>query len=142
MRCELLELVIRFKKERYGVTPKEDLMEAFFKSILEQDRAPIVVCDLQSTVIYMNRVAIARYRCDLTGKSVKSCHPAAANEKIDRVLEWFGESREHNIVYTYRNNEENKDVYMVALRDDSGALIGYYEKHEYRNRETAKLYDL
>ena len=30
---------------------------------------------------------------------------------------------------------------MVALRDDSGTLIGYYEKHEYRNRETMALYD-
>jgi len=33
-------------------------------------------------------------------------------------------------------------VYMIALRDESGKLIGYYEKHEFRNRETAKLYDL
>lgn len=33
-------------------------------------------------------------------------------------------------------------VYMVALRDDAGQLIGYYEKHEYRNRETMKVYDL
>lgn len=31
---------------------------------------------------------------------------------------------------------------MVALRDDAGKLIGYYEKHEYRNRETMKIYDL
>ena len=31
---------------------------------------------------------------------------------------------------------------MVALRDGEGKLIGYYEKHEYRNRETAKLYDI
>jgi hypothetical protein len=31
---------------------------------------------------------------------------------------------------------------MVALRDEKGALIGYYEKHEYRNRETAELYFL
>ena len=33
-------------------------------------------------------------------------------------------------------------VYMVALLDDAGKLIGYYEKHEYRNRETMKLYDI
>lgn len=33
-------------------------------------------------------------------------------------------------------------VYMVALRDDAGKLIGYYEKHECRNRETMKIYDL
>lgn len=117
-------------------------MEQLFKSILEQDKAPVVVCDTESTIKYMNPAAIARYKADLTGKDLKSCHPAAANEKIDRVLEWFGKSRDNNIVYTYRNDVENKDVYMVALRDDNGDLIGYYEKHEYRNRETAKLYDI
>jgi hypothetical protein len=31
---------------------------------------------------------------------------------------------------------------MVALRDDAGELIGYYEKHEYRNKETSELYDM
>ena len=117
-------------------------MEKLFKSILEQDRAPIVVCDMESTVVYMNPSAIERYKVDLTGKSIKRCHPAEANARIDQVLEWFKASRDNNIVYTFRNDEENKDVYMVALRDDCGNLIGYYEKHEYRNRETAKLYDL
>lgn len=118
------------------------MLEQLFKSILEQDKAPVVVCDMQSTVLYMNPAAIARYHVDLTGRSVKSCHPAAANEKIDRVLAWFGESTENNIVYTFRNDQENKDVYMVALRDAEGNLIGYYEKHEYRNRETMRLYDM
>lgn len=118
------------------------MLEQLFKSILEQDKAPVVVCDMQSTVLYMNPAAIARYHVDLTGRSVKSCHPAAANAKIDRVLAWFGESPENNIVYTFRNDQENKDVYMVALRDAEGKLIGYYEKHEYRNRETMRLYDI
>ena len=44
-------------------------------------------------------------------------------------------------IYTSFNPKENKDVYMVALRDDDGNLIGYYEKHEYRNNETMKKYD-
>jgi PAS domain-containing protein len=118
------------------------MMEQLFKSILEQDKAPIVVCDMESTVVYMNPSAIARYHRDLTGKNIKICHPAAANERIEQVLAWFAKSRDNNIVYTFRNDEENKDVYMVALRDGDGALIGYYEKHEYRNRETAKLYDI
>lgn len=38
-------------------------------------------------------------------------------------------------------DKENKDVYMVALHDDTGVLIGYYEKHEYRNIEK-RLYDI
>lgn len=118
------------------------MLEQFFKSILDQDKAPIVVCDMKSTVVYMNPSAISRYKRDLTGKSIKMCHPAAANERIEKVLQWFEKSTDNNTVYTFRNDEENKDVYMIALRDGDGALIGYYEKHEYRNRETAKLYDI
>lgn len=117
-------------------------MLELFRSILEQDPAPVVVCDLQSTVVYMNPAAIRRYHTDLTGKNVKSCHPAAANEKIDRVLDWFKKSKDNSIVYTFRNDKENKDVYMVALRNAAGELIGYYEKHEYRNCENGKLYDM
>lgn len=117
-------------------------MYQLFKSILQQDRAPIVVCDMSSTVVYMNPAALAKYRVDLTGKSIRSCHPSAANEKMDAVLEWFGKSKDNNLVYTFRNDRENKDVYMVALRDDDGELIGYYEKHEFRSAETAPLYDI
>jgi len=117
-------------------------MYQLFKSILQQDRAPIVVCDMSSTVVYMNTAALAKYRVDLTGKSIRSCHPSAANEKIDAVLEWFAKSKDNNLVYTFRNDRENKDVYMVALRNDDGELIGYYEKHEFRSAETAPLYDI
>ena len=114
----------------------------FFKSVIDSDKAPVVICDLEHTVVYMNPASISRYRTDITGKSIKSCHNADSNAKIDRVVAWFKEGKDNNIVYTSRNDKENKDVYMVALRDDTGELIGYYEKHEYRNRETAELYVL
>lgn len=118
------------------------MIEQYFKSIIDQDTAPVVVCDLDSTIIYMNPASVKRYHGNLTGRNLKTCHNADSNEKIERVLAWFGESVDHNIVYTSRNDKENKDVYMVALRDDSGRLIGYYEKHEHRNRETAELYNI
>lgn len=117
----------------------------FFKSVIEQDRNAVVICNLNHEIIYMNPTAIERYAkhggAELVGKSLLDCHNPQSCQMINRVLGWFGESKENNIVYTYRNEKENKDVYMVALRDDDGALIGYYEKHEYRNAETAKLYD-
>ena len=118
------------------------MLHKLLKSVADQDNAPVVICDLDSVIVYMNPAAIARYHGNLTGKSLKACHNADSNQKIDRVLAWFAESTEHNRVYTSRNDRENKDVYMVALRDDDGTLIGYYEKHEYRNRETADLYDM
>lgn len=37
-------------------------------------------------------------------------------EIINRVILWFNESTENNIIYTFYNEKENKDVYMVALR--------------------------
>lgn len=117
----------------------------FFKSVLEQDTAAVVLCDLSHTIVYMNPAAIARYAkrggAALVGSSLLDCHNPQSNEMIQKVVAWFAQGKSHNIVYTYRNDKENKDVYMVALRDDGGALIGYYEKHEYRTRETKKLYD-
>ncbi len=116
------------------------MLNKLFKSILEQDRAPIVVCDMDSIIVYMNPSAKERYHRDLTGSSLKDCHNAKSNEMIEKVLAWFDESKDNNIIYTYHSDKENKDVYMVALRDDDKNLIGYYEKHEYRNRETVGLY--
>ena len=117
----------------------------FFKSVIDQDRSPVVLCDLKHTVLYMNPAAISRYAsrggAALIGKSLMCCHNQESCDTINRVLEWFASDPSHNIIYESRNDKENKDVYMVALRDDGGNLIGYYEKHEYRSRETAKLYD-
>ena len=118
------------------------MLEAFLKSVIDQDPAPVVICGLDSVIVYMNPSAIARYHGDLTGKDLRACHNAESNEKIDRVLNWFSEDRAHNRVYISRSEKANRDVYMIALRDETGRLIGYYEKHEYRARETAAFYDL
>lgn len=120
-------------------------LEKYFKSIVEQDECAVVVCDPEHTIIYMNPAAVSRYAksggAGLVGKSLLSCHNLQSAGMIERVVSWFEESREHNRIYTFHNKKENKDVYMVALRGEDGELIGYYEKHEYRNAETAKPYD-
>lgn len=112
----------------------------FLKSVIDQDSAPVVICNTEHVVVYMNPAAKDIYKTDLTGKSLKLCHSEEANKKIDQVISWFFKSSDNNVVYTYYNDKENKDVYMVALRDEDEKLIGYYEKHEYRNRETQPLY--
>ena len=116
-------------------------MYNLFKSVLEKDRSAVVICDVNHTIIYMNKVAIERYHKDLTGFSLLDCHNARSDEIIIKVVDWFRKSSDNNMIYTFHNEKENKDVYMVALRDDEGSLIGYYEKHEYRNPETAEVYD-
>ena len=118
---------------------------SFFQSIIDQDRSPVVICDLAHEILYMNPAAIENYAKSggekLIGTSLLDCHAPAAVEKIRQVTDWFAADESHNIVYTFHNEKKNTDVYMVALRDH-GRLIGYYEKHEYRGPETMKRYDM
>ena len=120
-------------------------MIGFYKSIVDQDRSSIVICNLKHEIIYMNPAAVSSYvkrgGDKLIGRSVLDCHNPESRDKIQQVVEWFAADESHNIVYTFHNEKQNKDVYMVALRDD-GKLIGYYEKHEYRNAETMEPYDM
>ena len=127
---------------------KDDIMElgAYFKSIIDQDRAAVVICSLDHKIIYMNPAAAANYHkyggAELLGKSLLACHGAHSNEKIKEVVAWFAKSEENNLIYTSHNEKQNKDVYMVALRDADKKLIGYYEKHEYRNKENMEKYHM
>lgn len=121
-------------------------LHEFFKSVIDMDTSAVVICDLSHKIVYMNPAAADRYKksggYDLVGKSLLDCHNKASNERIEQVIEWFGKSPQNNRVYTFYNEKENKDVYMIALRNWDGKLIGYYEKHEYRNRETANFYEM
>ena len=120
-------------------------MSIFFKSVIDQDRCAVVLCNLEHEIIYMNPAAIKNYEKrggkELIGTSLLDCHNSESVRKIKEVVNWFGLSTYNNIVYTYYNEKQNKDVYMVALRD-GGKLIGYYEKHEFRNKETRNMYEM
>ena len=65
---------------------KDDIMElgAYFKSIIDQDRAAVVICSLDHKIIYMNPAAAANYHkyggAELLGKSLLDCHGAHSNE--------------------------------------------------------------
>ena len=121
-------------------------LNAYFKSIIDQDRESIVICDLNHTIIYMNPAAVTDYAkyggAALLGRSLLNCHNPQSVEAIGKVLDWFAADTSHNIIYTYHNEKHNRDVYMVALRDADGTLIGYYEKHDSRKPETMKRYDV
>lgn len=115
-------------------------ISALFKSIVDSDIAPIVICETDHKIVYMNPAAVERYAkrggANLIGKSLLDCHNDESNKKIKSIVAWFDESPENNRIFTFHNPKENKDVYMIALRDDHNILIGYYEKHEYRTPES------
>lgn len=113
----------------------------YFESILQQDEAPVVVCDLDHNIIFMNHSAEKMYPEIQTGAHIFQCHPDYANQKIIEVVNWFAQDQMNNTVHTFYNQKLNKDVYMVALRDQSQKLIGYYEKHIFRTTDDTPFYD-
>ncbi len=119
-------------------------LSIYFRSITEQDNCSVVICNPEHEIIYMNPAAAVRYAksggTGLVGRSIFECHNRESEERIRKVVSWFKEGPKNNRIYTYHNEKENKDVYMIALRDGEGKFIGYYEKHEYRNAEQGKLY--
>lgn len=96
-------------------------LNAYFKSIIDQDRESVVICDLNHIIIYMNSAAVVDYGkyggAALLGKSLLACHNPHSVEAIRKVVDWFAADAGHNIVYTYYNPKHVRDVYMVALRD-------------------------
>ena len=119
-------------------------LSQYFKSLIDIDDTAIIICDINHTIIYMNRFATEIYKkknMSLIGSNLLNCHNDESKEKIIKVIEWFNKDINNNIIHTFYNEKQNKDVYMIALRDDNGNLIGYYEKHEYRNRDLTPFYD-
>lgn len=119
-------------------------LSQFFKSVLEQDTSAIVLCDIQHQIVYMNPSACRRYQkrggASLIGKNLLDCHNRQSQEIIRKTVQWFQSGPFNNSVHMYYHEQENKDVYMIALRDEEGGLIGYYEKHEYRTRDPRPCY--
>ena len=65
-------------------------LSVYFKSVLEQDTAAVVLCNLEHEIIYMNPAAKARYTKhnggNLVGKSLLNCHNPKSNEKIEKCI--------------------------------------------------------
>ena len=73
-------------------------LNPYFKSVLDQDRASIVLCGLDHTILYMNPAAIRSYAkhggAALVGRSLANCHNAHSNEMIQTVVDWFAETEQ------------------------------------------------
>ena len=65
----------------------------FFQSIIDQDRAAVVICNLEHEIIYMNPAAVLSYEKwggqKLIGRNLLDCHNPESVKQIKKVVEWF-----------------------------------------------------
>lgn len=118
----------------------------YFKALLDRSEKPIVICDLDYRILYLNNKASEEYRFVKkgahTGSSIRATMSEEIISKIDISVEWFKEDKNNNKVFCYHDKNDNSDIYIKALRDSEGELIGFYNLVLSRMTETGKPYDL
>ena len=121
-------------------------IDKYLRAFVETDMNQIVICDTNHIIVYMNKVAIEKFSdlggADLIGKSLMQYLGVETQSRIEAIVSWFSESPDNKWVYTYRNEASQTDMYAVALRDENGNLIGYYEKRRSTFPETEELYHM
>lgn len=118
----------------------------YFKGVIDTARSPIVICDLDYKIIYMNKSAVkiyqTRWKNDMYGTSIHCYFDEEAFSQLDMSVEWFKEDKNNNRVFAFHDDNDNQDVYIRAIRDQNGDLIGFFNYHEFRDPEKGKEYDL
>ncbi len=64
-----------------------------------------------------------------------------AQSKVDMVIEWFKEDVSHDCILAVRDKRNNTDIYMCAMRDENGELIGFCSRHRSRINDEAAPYE-
>ncbi len=122
-------------------------MEAsyYVERLIDTKPTPVVICDLEYRIVFMNTCAKQRYKKsngeDIVGKKLHAFVDIETLSKIDMVVEWFKESKENNKVFS-QHTESNTDVYIIAIRDEDGELIGFTDIFEERDPDHGETFDL
>jgi DUF438 domain-containing protein len=96
--------------------------------ILDSWNKPVVFVDREHVIRYMNKPARRTYARwgDVVGKSIFHCHNESSCRKIrESWEELLAGSREVLI-----SDSAKHRVYMRAVRDREGAVVGYYERYD------------
>ena len=116
----------------------------FFKGIVDSEEGPITIANLDYRVIYENPAAMKYYQpaSPITGKLLSTLMDEEMMSKVVMSIEWFKEDKANNKVFAFHDDKNNMDMYILAIRNSKGDLIGFYGRREDRNPDQGKEFDL
>lgn len=97
-------------------------------AILDSLKDPVLFADTEHMTRYMNKAAIAHYDEgeSLLGRSLLDCHNEQSQAMIIEILEAMHAGEEERLI----TDDEEHRIYMRAVRDADGKVLGYYERYE------------
>jgi PAS domain-containing protein len=101
----------------------------FLAAILDSLKDPVLVADPQHVTRYMNRAAIAHYKEgeSLIGRSLLDCHQEVSQRMMVDIL---AAMQSNGLDEQLITDDEKHRIYMRAVRDKAGTVLGYYERYE------------
>ena len=108
-----------------------------FKCLLDSFKEPVMFIDTQHIIRYLNRAASQRYKVRTTyvGRSIFKCH----NENSKRIMLEVFQCLESGHEEKMMMEDEQYYIFMRAVRDEEGALLGYYARFEPKANEGEPL---
>jgi len=97
-------------------------------AILYSLKNPMTFVDTEHIIRYMNKAAVAHYDQGLAliGTSVLDCHNQHSQKMVIEILAAMRDGEEERLIA----DDEESRIYMRAVRDSEGQLLGYYERYE------------
>ncbi|MFH1501618.1 MAG: PAS domain-containing protein [Candidatus Eisenbacteria bacterium] len=95
---------------------------------------PILVADARHVVTFVNAAAVEHYSGGeaLLGTSLLDCHNEASCRVMEDTLVTLERGEDEALI----SSDAKRRIYMRAVRDGAGALIGYYERYAPPERVT------
>lgn len=100
----------------------------FYISLLNSIKDPILVADLNHIVQYMNKAGIEYYEEgeDLLKSNLLKCHNEESQKMMIEILAEMQNGLEEKLI----TDNEKYRIFMRAVRDEKGNLLGYFERYE------------
>ncbi|WP_303789470.1 hypothetical protein [Ruminococcus flavefaciens] len=116
----------------------------FFKGIVDSEEGPIVICNLDYRIVYVNPKADVYYEPvkPLAGRLLATLMDEEMMSKVVMSVEWFKEDVKNNKVFALHDKVNNMDMYILSIRNSKKELIGFYGRREDRTPEQGKEFDL
>jgi len=116
----------------------------FFKGIVDSEEGPIVICNMDYRIIYLNPAAMDYYKSghEMQNKLLETLMNEELMSMVRMSVEWFKEDMNNNRVFAFHDNKKNLDMYILAIRNSSGDLIGFYGREESRTPDQSRPFDL
>ena len=97
-------------------------------ALLDSLKDPFLFADTDHVIRYMNSAAVEHYDDGqaLLGRSLMDCHNEVSQRQMIEILAAMQQGETERLI---TDNEKHR-IFMRAVRDADGRLLGYYERYE------------